>query len=51
MADDGAQTKERRTTKMEMSGLSEAELLAQQQELFRSATDKYNPGPAEGAGA
>ena len=31
---------------MEQSGLTEEQLLAQQQELFRSATDKYNAGPA-----
>ena len=36
------QTREKRTSKMELSGLSEAELLAQQQALFKSATDKYN---------
>jgi len=30
---------------MEQSGLSEEELLRQQQELFRSATEKYNQGP------
>lgn len=30
---------------MEQSGLTEEELLRQQQELFRSATDKYHAGP------
>ncbi|MCJ1254876.1 hypothetical protein MMC24_002692 [Lignoscripta atroalba] len=39
-------TREKKTSKMEQSGLSEEELLKQQQELFRSATDKYNQGPA-----
>ncbi|MCJ1351966.1 MAG: hypothetical protein MMC33_001950 [Icmadophila ericetorum] len=39
-------TREKKTSKMEQSGLSEEELLKQQQELFRSATDKYNSGPA-----
>jgi len=37
--------REKKTSKMEMSGLTEEELLRQQQELFRSATDKYNAGP------
>lgn len=31
---------------MERSGLTEQELLQQQEELFRSATEKYNQGPA-----
>jgi len=39
-------TREKKTSKMEQSGLTEEELLQQQQELFRSATDKYNSGPA-----
>jgi len=38
-------TREKKQSKMEQSGLSEEELLRQQQELFRSATDKYNSGP------
>ncbi|MCJ1444727.1 MAG: hypothetical protein MMC23_005229 [Stictis urceolatum] len=33
--------REKRTTKMEQSGLTEEQLLEQQQALFRSATDKY----------
>lgn len=37
-----AQTREKRSTKLEQSGLTEEQLLAQQQALFRSATDKYN---------
>ena len=40
------QTREKRTTKLDQSGLSQEELLAQQQELFKSATDKYNQGPS-----
>ena len=44
----GGKTREKRTTKMEQSGLTEEELLAQQRELFKSATDKYHSGPAEG---
>jgi histone H3/H4 len=43
---DGRQTREKKTSKMEQSGLTEEELLRQQQELFKSATDKYNSGPA-----
>ena len=38
------QTREKKTNKMEQSGLSEEELLRQQQELFRSAGEKYNAG-------
>jgi hypothetical protein len=41
------QTREKKQSKMEQSGLSEEELLRQQQELFRSATDKFNSGPME----
>jgi len=37
-------TREKKTNKMEQSGLSEEELLRQQQELFRSAGEKYNAG-------
>lgn len=39
------QSREKKQSKMEKSGLSEEELLRQQQELFRSATEKYNAGP------
>lgn len=39
------QSREKKQSKMEQSGLSEEELLRQQQELFRSATEKYNAGP------
>ncbi|KAJ5377976.1 negative cofactor 2 complex subunit beta [Penicillium cataractarum] len=38
-------SREKKQSKMEQSGLSEEELLRQQQELFRSATEKYNAGP------
>ncbi|TKA56061.1 hypothetical protein B0A49_12155, partial [Cryomyces minteri] len=38
-------TREKKQSKLEQSGLSEEELLRQQQELFRSATDKFNTGP------
>jgi hypothetical protein len=31
---------------MEQSGLSVEELLAQQQELFKRSTEKYNAGPS-----
>lgn len=41
------QTREKKQSKMEQSGLSEEELLRQQQELFRSATDKFNSTPHE----
>ena len=40
----GGQTREKRTSKMDQSGLSQDELLQQQQELFRSATTKYTQG-------
>ena len=43
----GIQTREKKTSKMDQSGLTQEELLQQQQELFRSATDKYNQGPGE----
>lgn len=39
------QSREKKQSKMEQSGLSEEELLRQQQELFRSATEKYNAVP------
>ncbi|CAG8393186.1 unnamed protein product [Penicillium salamii] len=38
-------SREKKQSKMEQSGLTEEELLRQQQELFRSATDKYNSVP------
>lgn len=38
---------EKKLSKAEQSGLTEEELMQQQQELFRSATDKFNAGPQE----
>ncbi|KAL9125195.1 MAG: hypothetical protein Q9217_005566 [Psora testacea] len=35
-------TREKKTSKMYQSGLTQEQLLEQQQALFRSATDKYN---------
>jgi len=43
------QNREKKQSKIEQSGLTEEELIRQQQELFRSATDKFNAGPSEGA--
>ncbi|KAF2453359.1 histone-fold-containing protein [Lineolata rhizophorae] len=40
-------TREKKQNKMDQSGLTEEELLRQQQELFRSATDKFNSAPHE----
>ena len=34
--------REKKQSKIEQSGMTEEELIAQQQELFRSATSKYN---------
>ncbi|KAI9803135.1 MAG: hypothetical protein M1833_001206 [Piccolia ochrophora] len=42
-------TREKKQSKMEQSGLSEAELLRQQEELFGAAKLKYNQGPADSA--
>ncbi|KAF6221704.1 hypothetical protein HO133_001672 [Letharia lupina] len=38
-------TREKKTSKMDQSGLTQEELLQQQQELFASATSKFNQGP------
>ncbi|KAL8729579.1 MAG: hypothetical protein Q9166_004659 [cf. Caloplaca sp. 2 TL-2023] len=38
--------RDKRTNKLNQSGLSDAELARQQEELFKSATEKYNQGPA-----
>ncbi|KAI4259762.1 MAG: hypothetical protein LQ352_000568 [Teloschistes flavicans] len=38
--------RDKKANKMDLSGLSEAELLQQQEALFKSATEKYNQGPA-----
>ncbi|MCJ1392021.1 hypothetical protein MMC18_004888 [Xylographa bjoerkii] len=40
------ETREKKTNKLQDSGLTDEQLLQQQQELFRSATEKYNSGPA-----
>ena len=40
-------TREKRTTKMEQSGMSQEELEAAQKALFAQATEKYNQGPGE----
>ncbi|KIW08094.1 uncharacterized protein PV09_01032 [Verruconis gallopava] len=39
--------RERKQNKIEQSGLTEEELIAQQEQLFRAATSKYNAEPAE----
>jgi down-regulator of transcription 1 len=39
-----SQTREKRVNKMENSGMSQAELLKMQEEMFASAREKYNPG-------
>ena len=44
---DELQSREKKTSKMDQSGLSQEELEAKQRELFQLATDKYNQGPAE----
>jgi hypothetical protein len=36
------QTREKKASKLEQSGMTEEELIKYQQELFRSATDKFN---------
>ena len=40
-----AKVREKRVNKMESSGLSEAQLLKMQDELFSNAREKYNAGP------
>jgi len=42
-------TREKKQSKIEQSGMTEEELIRQQQELFRSATDKFNSGDGEQA--
>ncbi|KAH0363450.1 histone-fold-containing protein, partial [Aureobasidium melanogenum] len=42
-------SREKKQSKIEQSGMSEEELLRQQEELFRSANEKFNAGPAEPA--
>jgi len=38
-------TREKKTNKIEQSGLTEEELIRQQEELFNAAKGKYNAGP------
>ncbi|KAF2396197.1 putative CBF/NF-Y family transcription factor [Trichodelitschia bisporula] len=38
-------TREKKQSKIEKSGLTEEELIRQQEELFRSATNKFNAAP------
>ncbi|KAI9859685.1 MAG: hypothetical protein M1824_003657 [Vezdaea acicularis] len=45
LQDSVPQSREKKQSKMEQSGLSEAELLRQQEELFGAARNKYNQGP------
>lgn len=42
---DPYQNRERKQTKIEQSGMTEEELIRAQEELFRSATDKFNAAP------
>lgn len=44
------QTREKKQNKIDMSGMSEAELVKLQQEMFSSAKEKYNAGPDDGTG-
>lgn len=39
------QGREKKQNKIEQSGMTEEELIAQQQELFRAATGKFVAGP------
>ncbi|KAF1352410.1 histone-fold-containing protein [Delphinella strobiligena] len=39
-------SREKKQSKIDQSGLTEEELLAQQQALFASATEKFNAGPS-----
>lgn len=40
------QNREKKQTKIEQSGMTEEELIRAQEELFRSATDKFNSAPS-----
>ncbi|KAI4264096.1 MAG: hypothetical protein L6R42_000782 [Xanthoria sp. 1 TBL-2021] len=42
---DALKSREKKANKVGQSGLSDAELARQQEELFRSATAKFNQGP------
>lgn len=39
------QNREKKQTKIEQSGMTEEELIKAQEELFRSATNKFNADP------
>jgi hypothetical protein len=39
------QNREKKQTKIEQSGMTEAELIAAQEELFKTATNKFNAPP------
>lgn len=39
------QNREKKQTKIEQSGMTEEELIRAQEELFKSATNKFNAGP------
>ncbi|EAT84695.1 hypothetical protein HBI56_177630 [Parastagonospora nodorum] len=39
------QNREKKQTKIEQSGMTEEELIKAQEELFKSATNKFNAGP------
>jgi histone H3/H4 len=41
-----SQNREKKQTKIEQSGMTEEELIRAQEELFRSATDKFNSAPS-----
>jgi hypothetical protein len=43
---DTPQNREKKQTKIEQSGMTEEELIRAQEELFRSATDKFNSAPS-----
>ncbi|KAL9625701.1 MAG: hypothetical protein Q9160_000020 [Pyrenula sp. 1 TL-2023] len=45
---DQQKTREKKQNKIDMSGMSEAELVRLQQEMFSSAKEKYHGGPDEG---
>ena len=42
---DAPQNREKKQTKIEQSGMTEEELIKAQEELFKSATNKFNAGP------
>jgi histone H3/H4 len=42
---DAQQNREKKQTKIEQSGMTEEELIRAQEELFKSATNKFNAGP------